>query len=592
MKRRWRSSTVILVLLSSLLAVFLLAACGEGEIIVEKEVIKEVEVPVEVVVEKEVIKEVEVPVEVVMEKEVPVEVEVVREVEVIREVEVVVTATPGPVVEPVFMDATSANITVDGDTFDWAGIPATTVNLTQLAPIPGVEWGEVGDIEVDLRFAVNDERVFVLMEVPGDFLYNPADHHLSPALAVMFRIEEPAAPHMGTTEEDQQSSLGKVDIWHWELDCGPGELSGGGTGIVGGNDPPCNLDDEWSTTPEAREDDGSVDAENSIAGVWEHTARAQGSGSDGTWIFEMSRKLQTGDPDDAQLVLGGHTAVALAWWAADETTEGWTAAGHLTNANQGWITLSLPHKAVPAPIQIAATTADISVDGNTLDWLGIPITRVNMTQLAPIPGVEWGEVADIPADLRVASDGERIYVLMEVPGSFLYNPDDHHFSPALAVMFRIDEPAAPHMGTTEEDQQTSLGKVDIWHWELDCGPGELSGGGDGIVGGNDPPCNLDDEWSTTPEQREDDGSVDAENSISGVWEHTARSQGAGANGTWIFEMSRKLQTGDPDDAQLAAGGTASVAIAWWAADETAEGWTAAGHLTNANSGWMAVSLPD
>lgn len=98
--------------------------------------------------------------------------------------------------------------------------------------------------------------------------------------------------------------MGLVDIWHWELDCGPGEVAGGG-GIPGGNDPNCNLDDEYATTPEEREDDETAQAENSLVGVWEHTERSQGAGADGLWIFELSRPLQTGDPQDAQFVSGG-----------------------------------------------------------------------------------------------------------------------------------------------------------------------------------------------------------------------------------------------------------------------------------------------
>ena len=75
-------------------------------VVVEKEVVKVVEVPVEVVVEREVIKEVQVPGEtVVVEKEVikevPVEVvvekEVVKEVVVVKEVEVITSSTsPAP----------------------------------------------------------------------------------------------------------------------------------------------------------------------------------------------------------------------------------------------------------------------------------------------------------------------------------------------------------------------------------------------------------------------------------------------------------------------------------------------------------------
>ncbi len=77
----------------------------EVPVVVEKEVVREVEVPVEVVVEKEVVREVEVPVEVVVEKEVvrevEVPVEVVVEKEVVREVEVEVVrevSVPGETV--------------------------------------------------------------------------------------------------------------------------------------------------------------------------------------------------------------------------------------------------------------------------------------------------------------------------------------------------------------------------------------------------------------------------------------------------------------------------------------------------------------
>ncbi|MFQ5873946.1 MAG: ethylbenzene dehydrogenase-related protein, partial [Dehalococcoidia bacterium] len=230
------------------------------------------------------------------------------------------------------------------------------------------------------------------------------------------------------------------------------------------------------------------------------------------------------------------------------------------------------------------------VDGSVADWSGIAATTVTLEQIAPIPGEEWGEVAPIDVDLRVAADSSNIYVLMEVFDDYDYVADDHGLSAALGVMFLIDPTAAPHMGSEEDDLETSLGMVDIWHWELDCGPGELSGGND-APSGNDPDCNLDDEYSTTPEEREDDGTAQAENSLAGVWEHTARAQGQGADGTWIFEMSRPLNTGDPEDAQLSLGGTAQIALAYWDADENPDGWSDAGHLTSANSGWIKVSLP-
>jgi hypothetical protein len=95
--------------------------------------------------------------------------------------------------------------------------------------------------------------------------------------------------------------------------------------------------------------------------------------------------------------------------------------------------------------------------------------------------------------------------------------------------------------------------------------------------------------------REDDGGGDeenpaAENSLVGVWGHTGSETGAGSEGSWIFEMSRPLQTGDPQDAQFAAGSVASLALGWFDPNETPEGWTDAGHLTSAYHGWIEVRL--
>lgn len=253
------------------------------------------------------------------------------------------TPTPEPVDEgPVIFDAASATIVVDGDISDWSEIPVTTVNMQQIIRLPGSDMGDIATVDIGIRIALDSERVYLLMEVPDDYDYVADDSGLSASMAVMFRIDDPAAPHMGTTEEDQKRSLGKVDIWHWELNCGPGELSGGVTGSAGGNDPQCNLDDEYAETPDDLEDDDSTQAENTLAGVWEHTSRGQGAGSDGVWIFEMSRPLQTGDPDDAQFEAGGTAAMALAYWDPDESPDGWTSEGHIQSSTGGWIEITFP----------------------------------------------------------------------------------------------------------------------------------------------------------------------------------------------------------------------------------------------------------
>ncbi len=256
-------------------------------------------------------------------------------------------------------------------------------------------------------------------------------------------------------------------------------------------------------------------------------------------------------------------------------------------------------------IVFEAETAAITVDGSDADWASvkgatIPLKQIDIDELDPAQweelDLEIGELPPVDATLKVATDDENIYVLFEVPDGFDYNPDPemHNFSAAIAVMFRIDDEATAHMGVEEEDIKTSLGFVDIWHWELDCAPGAMSGGGD-PGSGNDPDCNLDDEYAPTPEDREDDGGGDTpnnptgENSLSGVWKHTAAA--AGGDGVWIFEMSRPLQTGDTQDAQFASGEKAYLALAYFDPNETVEGWTDAGHLQSADRGWIEVALP-
>jgi len=258
-------------------------------------------------------------------------------------------------------------------------------------------------------------------------------------------------------------------------------------------------------------------------------------------------------------------------------------------------------------IAFDAAPATITVDGDDSDWASIEGATVTLKQtdvdkLDPVQvqdlEIDIGPLPPVDATLKVATDDENIYVLLEVPDGFDYNPDPamHDFSAAMAVSFRIDDAAPASMGVELEDLETSLGVVDIWHWELDCGPGEMSGGG--VAGsGNDPECNLDDEYAPNPEDREDDGGGDTpnnptgENSLSGVWKHTAADSGPGAQGVWVFEMSRPLQTGDTQDAQFASGEKVYIGLAYWDPNETAEGWTGAGHLQSADNGWIEVTLP-
>ncbi len=243
---------------------------------------------------------------------------------------------------PLCLQAAWTPITVDGNAADWAAIPGTSVSLTQVKPIPRLQMGKLAPMVVTLKVAVDSKMVYILLEVPDDYDWVPTDPYLSAKMSVMFRIDDPAEPHMGTTEEEQKKSLGIVDMWHWTLACGPGEVAGGG-GSPSGKDAKCSLNDEWSTTPTLRKSDNTPQGENSVAGAWEHTGRTAGPGTPGTWIFELSRPLDTQDPQDARLTLGGKANVALAYWDPDETPDGWTEVGHVQSASpHGWIQVLLP----------------------------------------------------------------------------------------------------------------------------------------------------------------------------------------------------------------------------------------------------------
>ena len=490
------------------------------------------------------------------------------------------------------LDGVAAAITVDGDVSDWDGIAGLEMTLV------GIEGEDVDDVVADVKVAHDGEFLYMLFAVSDDYDFNIDDHKFSPAIGVMWAIESGAGSAMGATEEDQDTSLGLVDIWHWELDCDFGAEQGGRVGGPGegkplGNDDACNFDDEYSTDPETREDDGNdgeAGAENSLLGVWMHTNPV--ADGEGTWYFEMSRPLQTGDAQDAQFTVGGTVLLAMAYWDPDNSVEGWDDATHAVSSIDGWIDVNLlaGDVDVSAMRTLDAPMAAITVDLDISDWDGI--AGLDMT----LVGIEGEDVDDQAANVKVAHDGEFLYMLFSVSDDYDFNIDDHKLSPAIGVMWAITSGAGSAMGATEDDQDTSLGLVDIWHWELDCDFGAEQGGrvggpGEGKPLGNDDACNFDDEYSTDPETREDDGNdgeAGAENSLLGVWMHT--NPVADGEGTWYFEMSRPLQTGDAQDAQFTVGGTVLLAMAYWDPDNSVEGWDDATHAVSSIDGWIQVTL--
>ncbi|MBK5269027.1 MAG: hypothetical protein JJE47_16525 [Acidimicrobiia bacterium] len=250
------------------------------------------------------------------------------------------TTEPAEQSEGRSVEAVVASITVDGDASDWDSIAGLDMVLE---PIEGEG---VTPHDASVKVAHDDEFLYVLMTIDDDYDWVADQLHLTGAPSVMWAIESEAGPHMGTDAEDGEGpSMGMVDIWHWELQCALGESQGGAVSSVDevapGNDPACNFDDEFATDPEERYDDGDTEgpegtgAENSLLGVFTHSNPVDSG--DGTWTFEMRRPLQTGDSQDAQFTVGGSALMAVAYWDADNSPEGWDDPEHVQSSNQGWI---------------------------------------------------------------------------------------------------------------------------------------------------------------------------------------------------------------------------------------------------------------
>ena len=250
-------------------------------------------------------------------------------------------------------EAASATITVDGDASDWSAIEGATVNLEQIrlenldpSQAAEIKFGPLDPVDVTFKVANDGKNVYVLLEVPGDFDYNPADHNLSASVAVMFRVDEPAAPHMGAEEPDTRQeprhrrhlALGarlrprrrvgrqgyrrrrrsrlqsRRRVLHH-----PGEPRGRRRG-------------RRRERRRRERPDRSLGAHR--ASVRRRRGRHAGSS-------RSPGRSQTGDPQDGQFASGGTAYVALAFFDPNEGPDGWSDAGHLQSAYSGWIEVTL-----------------------------------------------------------------------------------------------------------------------------------------------------------------------------------------------------------------------------------------------------------
>ncbi len=248
-------------------------------------------------------------------------------------------AFASPAAADVSVSAPNFNgIVVDGFADDWTNIPGVT--LTLIRPLATAQRLVDG---LTVKVAHDDANVYVLASIKDDFDYNATDHERSGSIAVLWQIDPAATPDMG-------GGLGNVDIWHWELDTGPG-VPVGGPNYTGGNDPVGNFDDEWASDVATRFDDAGA---NELYGVWSHT-NLSGPSAPGTWIFEMRRSLTTSDTlrQDRQFAVNQPVGMAVAYWDPDETASGWTPSGHYASCKDpatldfSWIQVTLVPVVVP-----------------------------------------------------------------------------------------------------------------------------------------------------------------------------------------------------------------------------------------------------
>ncbi len=285
-----------------------------------------------------------------------------------------------------------SGITIDGQIGDWAGIPGTTITL--MRPLAASQIIEDG---LEVRMAYDDSNIYVLIMVTDDYDYNITDHKKSAAIAVLFAIDEDATPEMG-------GGRGYVDIWHWELDVGPGVVTG--FNIASGNDPVGNNDDEYALSYSERYDDSIG---NELYGAWSHTDMSA-VGAEGKWIFEFKRALTTSDAtQDVQFQTDKTFKMSVGYWDADELGEpgvnnGWTAEGHYTTCidpvafDFSWINVQFKTPEIVGELQDLRTSLQESIDA--LSTLGGQMDSMSTTVYAAIGAAIVGILIAIVALTR------------------------------------------------------------------------------------------------------------------------------------------------------------------------------------------------
>jgi hypothetical protein len=266
---------------------------------------------------------------------------------------------------------TSSPPVIDADLSEWVDVEGIS---TSLAKITGESYMD-GE-EATYKCMYDSNRIYLSLEIPGEFSFDTEDNHLCASIATMTKIGVDATyVNMGGCPEAMGGCTDdvvpdtcepyRVDIGaHWELATTEQGVAYNIDGTTvsptrTGNDPIANLDDEFAASPYCRFDDNDEKAGSEWGGAWAHTNPVDGEF--GMYKFEITRTLKTpSSVSDAQMEAGGTYSFGVAFWDPFESESGWTDAGHyVTGCAAKWIDLELVTADNPtsASTRIAGTSA-------------------------------------------------------------------------------------------------------------------------------------------------------------------------------------------------------------------------------------------
>lgn len=272
----------------------------------------------------------------------------------------------------------TTTITLDADLTEWTGVAGISTPLQQPYSGPTYAGGAAS-----YKCLYSDTHLYLTMEIPGTFRFDATSNEKCAAVSTMFKIGEKATfVNMGGCPlalsnqsvcdnlmipdacEDYRVDLGS----HWELSATTQGVEYGINLVNGTGGDVFDKNDEYSVAPTCRLLDDGAGAGNEWAGAWAHTQPSDGS--NGTYIFELSRLLTTASAQtDAQLQIGNTYSFGVAFWDPWETEDGWSDPGHyVSGCGSQFMDLVLGGDAKPVAAPVSSPVQSGGVSRGEMVW--------------------------------------------------------------------------------------------------------------------------------------------------------------------------------------------------------------------------------